>query len=1484
MLISRSTWSELPWLLQWRAVYPLRCRPWTAGVLLLVLGVGAAAADDFERGSGEAVGMGWPVDVAFEADREPTIVWRQDWAGTVDATVAAWRDALAGESDRDERLDLRWAYLAHRLSDRFPDQRNRAIDTWLDVAERLDERRDGSNQAQWWRQRALALMDAGDAADAVRMAGVYEAMLRRSEWGQWRWQSWVRVASQGLAALHAQQPEAVPDDLRAMSLRRLIAVRQSESDETGARLLARELGLLEGDAFAVEGYVARRLAALDQPVLAERAYARWLARLPADHSQRALVIEARDEMPEHDVDRVGGLSTNGLSVEAWATVRASDAVDMAKDVQWLLEVVGREGSLVSAEEKRVVSLWPRLSAWMRSQPASVQAELRATQEAEARQWLAEHEAEAADLAGVMTLFRRAPLAETTHRRMLIVAESAARRGQTGLAGRLLAEVAAHTADTALRDRLQAVQAERPAAGADVLAEARTSAPRWLRRPTTPLWPGSFLRGLPAELVAMMADMPSRLAVSPDGGRVVLAGPEAVLCYDAEGGLRWARRPAWTSAHDREPNFQQVELMPAGPFQPWVSDDLVYTRWGVDEHRRHATHLIALSLDDGAVRWSTVDDVVWQQRMPLSPPVVEDGRLYVLASEYGIPEFVRDVELLCLDAASGRLIWQQSLVSDDPALVGLSGVANVPHLRVNPSIYGHRVLVQDGAVYCQTNIGLLARVDARDGRIEWASRYDRLVVGTWRDVVGRLGASPVGMGGQVLFAPRDAPGVIAVDHETGEPAWDAPLLTPTQMAPLSGGRVLLADGRHLAAVDPATGELAWHRTLDHAIRGTVRVAGDRIRGATAEALVAVDAGSGEVVERREASLGEAFDVAWSAAGRPLAFGGGPASFNDTPTHEQTSGWKTGSEASLSPRWVMSRAMPRVWSSPAEARMDDAVLVASDHLLERVDVTDAGPRVPWTRHLPHGLRGHVWGEGVVALIYPHRAEGIDLATGERQWTFESQELEEIDSWQRFGDYLVLQSPSSSDERSGMGVIDLAQGRVLWARQLHSLFAGNAPSVTFDGEDFHFVTSAEWDGGRGRWHMKFDPRHGVMRSIREAERGNTPGLIQHEGIGDRLYGVGINPPRLVAWTPSGDDPLVEFAEPGETNMRNAPPEIQADGPWVRLRDQQPSHIYTWIFDERDSENVWFFEGEGQFIDGCFYALDDGAVLAHRLIDDGEPVRYEMMPPTGPDRTADPISVSPRERELWVVSVIRTERGQPERLRLDRFDARTAQHLGHETLHGAMYWRRPHVEPADAQWVGDTLLFVMPEGLYAFAPTAPGDTVESAGSSANATMTLDRESDQFVLHIRQPLTRADAMRGHEQFITGTWLELAFVSRWGDEARAAVGVNEQGHLEWQRFDDHREVVEPRQTHWRYDPQAGELVVQMRWSVDQQAHGDERFGEHMRFAVRLWHESDARLQPVSDVQLGGGVGGWSAQREAMGLYIVPDESETSNDAEGADSP
>ena len=224
-------------------------------------------------------------------------------------------------------------------------------------------------------------------------------------------------------------------------------------------------------------------------------------------------------------------------------------------------------------------------------------------------------------------------------------------------------------------------------------------------------------------------------------------------------------------------------------------------------------------------------VLW--RIPIgagySGPAVAKGRVYVMdrqlapgvanpANAFQRGEISGSERVLCLDAATGKILWQHEY--DCPYTVSYAAGP-----RCTP-------LVSDGRVYTLGAEGNLFCLDTSDGHPIWEHDFKK-EFGAKTPVWG-FAAHPL-LDGQKLICLAGGPGSVAVafDKDTGKELWRAlsarePGYCPPTLIQAGGARQLIIwDPESVNALDPETGKVLWSQPW--AIRSGLSLAQPRQAG-------------------------------------------------------------------------------------------------------------------------------------------------------------------------------------------------------------------------------------------------------------------------------------------------------------------------------------------------------------------------------------------------------------------------------------------------------------------------------------------------------------------------------------------------------------------------------------------------------------------------------------------------------------------------------
>lgn len=184
----------------------------------------------------------------------------------------------------------------------------------------------------------------------------------------------------------------------------------------------------------------------------------------------------------------------------------------------------------------------------------------------------------------------------------------------------------------------------------------------------------------------------------------------------------------------------------------VSGGRVFTLGDVED----AQWAIALSESDGRELWRTRIGPPWVDGYggPRSTPTVDDDRVYVLGT---------DADLVCLDTATGTLLWRRNLDDD---FDGFMAAGQGMHWRraESPLVDGDRVIVSPGA-----RDAMIVALDKLTGEEIWRAEVPRL---------GERGADGAGYSSVVVseaagirqYVQLNGRGLFGVAADTGRYLW------------------------------------------------------------------------------------------------------------------------------------------------------------------------------------------------------------------------------------------------------------------------------------------------------------------------------------------------------------------------------------------------------------------------------------------------------------------------------------------------------------------------------------------------------------------------------------------------------------------------------------------------------------------------------------------------------------------------------------------
>jgi hypothetical protein len=168
------------------------------------------------------------------------------------------------------------------------------------------------------------------------------------------------------------------------------------------------------------------------------------------------------------------------------------------------------------------------------------------------------------------------------------------------------------------------------------------------------------------------------------------------------------------------------------------------------------YLVCLDLKaEGRLMWKIAPEEGWAFE---GSPVADGVNVYVGMRRGGVPE----AHVACFDAQTGRRLWR----------VFVCG-AETPARGMFPQNTHNLLTLDRQTLYYNTNLGAVAAISARDGRLQWVSLYPRARDGNLLELAPHWSRdlNPCLCDhGTLLVAPADSPRVFALDAATGQILW------------------------------------------------------------------------------------------------------------------------------------------------------------------------------------------------------------------------------------------------------------------------------------------------------------------------------------------------------------------------------------------------------------------------------------------------------------------------------------------------------------------------------------------------------------------------------------------------------------------------------------------------------------------------------------------------------------------------------------------
>ncbi len=252
---------------------------------------------------------------------------------------------------------------------------------------------------------------------------------------------------------------------------------------------------------------------------------------------------------------------------------------------------------------------------------------------------------------------------------------------------------------------------------------------------------------------------------------------------------------------------------------------------------------------GEVVWQSADIPDYAEVDFVGPPILGGGTLYI-AGKSLMNQQQRQAKqfVLAIRPHDGKLLWK--------AEVGVfrQGQQMYYYMMADHSPQP-RLVYRAGAVYLDTHAGVLARLDAESGDVDWGYAYPTDPVkgmGMFIFFGSRMnqdptpaGAAPLDAGEAMLIKGAKGGKICAIDPDRMKVAWDRPIAKSARLLGVDDRAVYLG-GPELGALDRRTRELRWSTRLPGGSEdGRVLVRADGLWQLTPRGIFEVDPVTGRV---------------------------------------------------------------------------------------------------------------------------------------------------------------------------------------------------------------------------------------------------------------------------------------------------------------------------------------------------------------------------------------------------------------------------------------------------------------------------------------------------------------------------------------------------------------------------------------------------------------------------------------------------------------
>lgn len=360
---------------------------------------------------------------------------------------------------------------------------------------------------------------------------------------------------------------------------------------------------------------------------------------------------------------------------------------------------------------------------------------------------------------------------------------------------------------------------------------------------------------PVELGQWRSNMLSAAApvAAVDGSRLYVNFLGHILALDLESGkLLW-----------RTGSFHNIELLAMQPvgqmldpnrFAILAAGEHVWTlaRDLKNPNMMASYQLTCRRADNGEVVWNSPDLADYATFELVGMPILADGKLFIAAKTGPNPQQPQMQNqpqqlVLAIQPHDGKILWKTEVGTFR------QGQQRMFYMNLRDNSPQPRLSYRSGAIYVDTHYGVLGRLDAETGVLDWGYGYKTDPYQSafrffyyYQPQEPTVGPSPpLPSGGALLIKGMQSDLLYAIDPDRMKVLWERPIARATRLLG-ADDRSLFLGGAELGAMDLKTRSLLWATPLPGgSMESRVLIRPDGIWQLTHRGIYEVDPASGEV---------------------------------------------------------------------------------------------------------------------------------------------------------------------------------------------------------------------------------------------------------------------------------------------------------------------------------------------------------------------------------------------------------------------------------------------------------------------------------------------------------------------------------------------------------------------------------------------------------------------------------------------------------------